>query len=155
MRHKIDLDGFEGRKVEVESGGLKHPRLLVDDIPVEMIGKRKMILTKNDGENCVASWSNRTFRLDPIPKLKVGDEVIQVGEPLKWYAKILCLLPLVLFYFGAIGGACGVTAIYINHNICRLQISKFFKFILILLVSSLSLIAAVILVNIFIKLINL
>ncbi len=155
MRYKIDLAGFEGRKIEVEKKGLNNPRLFIDDIPVEMIGKREMILTNNDGENCVASWNNKTFSLDPIPRLKVGNEVIQVAEPLKWYAKILCLLPLVLFYFGAIGGACGVTAIYINHNICRLQISKFFKFILILLVSSLSLIAAVILVNIFIKLINL
>ncbi len=47
MRYKIDLAGFEGRKVEVEKSGFKPPRLLIDDIPVEMIGKREMILTRN------------------------------------------------------------------------------------------------------------
>ncbi|NFP50062.1 hypothetical protein [Clostridium argentinense] len=78
-----------------------------------------------------------------------------MAEPLKWYTKVWCLLPVLLLYYGAVGGACGGTAISINYGICRLQINKFFKFILILLVSSLSLIAAVILVNIFIKLINL
>ncbi len=46
MRYKINLAGFEGKKVEVERKGLNNPRLLVDDIPVEMIGKREMILTR-------------------------------------------------------------------------------------------------------------
>ncbi|WP_291578946.1 hypothetical protein [Clostridium sp. UBA6640] len=46
MRHKIDLVGFEGRKVEVEKSGFKPPRLLIDDIQVEKIGKREMILTR-------------------------------------------------------------------------------------------------------------
>lgn len=47
MRYKINLAGFEGRKIEVEKKGFKPPRLLIDDIPVEMIGKREMILTRN------------------------------------------------------------------------------------------------------------
>ncbi|WP_461614300.1 hypothetical protein [Clostridium sp. Marseille-QA1073] len=47
MRYKIDLAGFEGRKVEVERIGFKPPCLLIDDIPVEKIGKREMIITNN------------------------------------------------------------------------------------------------------------
>ena len=50
-----------------------------------------MILTNNDGKNCVASWNFRPLAFDPIPRLKVGDEIIQVVEPVKWYAKIFCL----------------------------------------------------------------
>ena len=46
MKYKIDLAGFEGRKVEVEKKGFKLPCLLIDDIPVEKIGKREMILTR-------------------------------------------------------------------------------------------------------------
>lgn len=147
MRYKIDLDGFEGRKVEVEKSGFKPPRLLIDDIPVEMIGKREMILTNNNGDNCVASWTNKPFSADPIPKLKVGDEEIQVVEPLKWYTKVWCLLPVLLLYYGAVGGACGGAAISINYVICRLQINKFLKFLLTLIVSALSFIAANILVH--------
>jgi len=147
MRYKIDLAGFEGRKVEVEKSEFKPPRLLIDDIPVEMIGKREMILTNNNGENCVASWTNKPFSTDPIPKLKVGDEEIQIVEPLKWYTKVWCLLPLLLLYYGAVGGACGGVAISINYFICRLQINKFLKFLLTLIVSVLSFIAANILVH--------
>ncbi len=87
-----------------------------------------------NGENCLASWTNKAFSMDPIPKLKVGDEVIQVVELLKWYTKIWYLLPLLLLYCGA--------AVSINYGICRLQINKFLKFLFTLIVSALSFIAA-------------
>lgn len=141
MRYEVKLDGFEGKKVEVEVKGIGNPRLLIDNEPVAVEKKRKMKLIKNDGTEVIANWKHSFFSVDPIPKLVVDGKEFQVTEPLKWYVKVWCGLPLLLVLWGgALGALCGVIGISINSKIFRSSLNTILKFLISLVVSSLAVI---------------
>lgn len=57
---------------------------------------------------------------DPVPTLRVGDEVVQLAKPLKWFEYAWAALPmLLLFVGGALGGLAGALGSYCNFRIFR------------------------------------
>lgn len=139
MRYEVKLDGFEDRKIEVEVKLTRGPRLLIDGKAIPTDRKNKMILCRNDGVEVIATWKSSFFSVDTVPKLVVDNKEIQVVEPLKWYVKVWCSLPLLLLFGGgALGAMCGFIAIYINSKIFRSSMNQFLKFLTTIIISLLA-----------------
>lgn len=134
MRYLVKLDGFEGQIIEVEVNGMGKPRLLVNDKLVPVGKRRKMLLQRNDGTEVIATWkagSIGNMSFGDIPKLVVNGIEIQVVEPLKWYSKTWCCLPLVLVFIGgALGGLLGGLSTMVNFSIFRTSMNRFLKYVL-------------------------
>ncbi|WP_053956062.1 hypothetical protein [Inediibacterium massiliense] len=135
MKYLINLDGFEGQKIEVQMSSIKGPCLFINDQPVPKGKKRKMLLTRNDSKEVIATWKHNFLGLD-LPSLVVDGKEIQIVEPLKWYAKVWCFVPVPLVFLGgAIGAGLGTIGISINSMIFRSSMNIFVKFLLSSLVS--------------------
>lgn len=99
MKYPINLSGFEGQKLEVQSPGIfAGAKLLVDGEPAPK-GKKwgEMTLHRNDGKEVVARFQGGFM---DVPRLNVDGNVIQIVEPLKWYQWIWNALPLVIVVGG-------------------------------------------------------
>ncbi len=130
MNYTVNLEGFEGQKIEVQPASFfGSAKLLVNNMEARQGIKRgEMILTRNDGREVVATWRN-TF-LD-IPKLVVDNKTISVAKPLAWYEWVWSGWPIVLtFAGGAIGGIIGALALVANLSIFRSQQNTLLKYIL-------------------------
>lgn len=99
MKYQINLRGFEGQTIEIQSPGLlTGAKLFVNGEPAPRGAKRgQMILRRNDGKDVIVQFKG--FFLD-VPDLLVDDEVLQVVEPLKWYEWIWNCLPLLIVIGG-------------------------------------------------------
>jgi hypothetical protein len=125
MKYTVDLEGFEGQKIEVQPAGL--------------FGAAKLFV--NDGE-VVAAWRNNFL---DVPKLVVENKLINVAKPLAWYEWVWNGWPVVLLFGGgALGGLFGALAIVINLNVFRSQQNTGLKYLLTGLISFSALIAYII-----------
>ncbi|MBU5675779.1 hypothetical protein KQI88_05065 [Alkaliphilus sp. MSJ-5] len=139
MRYEVKLDGFEDKKIEVEVKSIRGPRLLINGKAIPKDRKNKMILCRDDGVEVIATWKSNFLSVDAVPKLVVDDKEIQVAEPLKWYVKVWCSLPLLLLLWGgALGAMCGFIAISINSKIFRSSMNQFLKFLTTIIISLLA-----------------
>lgn len=121
MNYPINLHGFEGQRIEVQSAGLlAGPKLLVNGQPAAKGPKRgQMSLRRDDGREVVAAWKLQFMGLD-VPQLTVDGQTITVAEPLPWYVWAWSALPiLLLFIGGALGGIAGAVGFSINTSIFR------------------------------------
>ena len=144
MKYTVDLEGFEGQKIEVQPAGLfGAPKLFVNDVEARNGAKRgEMILTSNDGREVVAAWRNNFL---DVPKLVVENKSINVVKPLAWYEWVWNGWPVVLLFGGgALGGLFGALAIVINLNVFRSQQNTGLKYLLTGLISFSALIAYII-----------
>ena len=137
MRYTVDLEGFEGQKIEVQPAGLfGAAKLFVNDVEARNGAKRgEMILTRNDGREVVAAWRNNFL---DVPKLVVENKLINVVKPLAWYEWVWNGWPVVLLFGG------GALAIVINLNVFRSQQNTGLKYLLTGLISFSALIAYII-----------
>ena len=114
----IAYPGFEGRGLALLTAGMwKGAGLLLDGAPVPMKGG--VFLVKNNAGAEVMIKFVRGF-IDPIPKLRIGQDVVTLAKPFTWYQYIFIALPLSLFFLGGLLGALfGAIAAYLNAQIMR------------------------------------
>lgn len=128
MKYPINLKGFEGQTVELQSAGLiSSIKLLVNGQPAPKGKKRgDMLLRRDDGQEVVARFKS-TFM--DVPSLLVDGQIIRVVEPLKWYEWIWNALPLLIVFSGGfIPILIGFVAASINLSIFRKQETALAKY---------------------------
>ena len=128
MKYVVQLPGFEGQTVEVQSGGFfSSAKLFVDGKEAAKGTKRgEMLLTDSYGSKVIATW--RGNFLD-VPNLFMEGKIIKVVEPLKWYQWLWNALPVALVVIGgALGGGLGFLAVSINMSIFRSQQDPILKY---------------------------
>ena len=90
------------------------------------------------------------IRWQPRPKIKIGDEIVELASPLKWYEYVWIGIPIVLvFSGGAIGGLVGVVAAIASGKIFRGNNGSAAKYGLSALITLGSFIAFVVLATVF------
>lgn len=135
MKYTVNLQGFEGQTIEVQSQGmLSGAKLLVNGKPASKGTKRgEMLLQRNDGREVIAKF--QPAFLD-VPKLELDGQTIQVVEPLKWYEWAWNGIPLLIVFLGGmIPFLIGFAAFSINATLFRSQSNTLAKYGLTALVS--------------------
>lgn len=114
----IQHAAFAGRGLAVRAAGLlKGPRLLIDG--GEVRGRRFQFSLRDN------SGSDRTIRLrtnwvDPVPRVEIDGQTIQLARPFAWYEYVWIGLPIVLLFAGgALGGLFGGLAMYSSGHVFR------------------------------------
>ena len=107
------------------SGFFAQTKVMIDDKEVK--GKRgRYIFRNNEGKEITMKLKGG---LDPIPTLEIEGQTVRLVEPFKWYQYVWMGLPvLLIFHGGAIGGAIGATAFFVNANIFRQDKSTLMKY---------------------------
>jgi hypothetical protein len=130
QQYYVMAPGFEGRQFYVEMGGLfSSPKLMIDGQPAARAQKRgHFLLRRNDGVEVVARMRN--VFVDPIPKVIIEGQTIQIAESLKWYEWLWICAPLFLMIVGgAIGGAIGGLTVAVNGRIFRSDMGDTVKYL--------------------------
>ena len=130
----IGHEAFTGRGLAVRTGGFfKGPRLLIDGAEVK--GKRlRFKLRDNVGNEREIRLKGNA--LDPIPKVEIEGETIELVRPLAWYEYVWMGLPIVLvFAGGAVGAGFGIFAVYSSARIFRGDRSAAAKYVISALIS--------------------
>ncbi len=143
MKYPGNLTGFEGQTIEVQTGIFTGPKLLVGGQRVPKGPKRDdMLLRRNDGTEIIATFEPQGFMGLDVPKITMNGQVVNVAEPIKWYAWIWTGLPMLLAIAGgAIGMLVGILSVSVNFIILRSSLPGIAKFGLIMLVSALAVVA--------------
>ena len=139
MSYPLFIPGFENHDIEIEpSGFIRGPRLLLDGNPAPRGPKRlQYVLTLPNGSKSIVQL--KPSILDPVPKVVVDGDQIEVVEPLSAIQLIWSGLPIImLFVGGAIGGLIGGGAYWINNLVFRPEMSTAEKYILTALISAIA-----------------
>jgi hypothetical protein len=139
MRIPLDLDGFEDHEVVVETAGLlSNAKILLDGKRAPKGSKRNTyVLRSTYGFKVIIELKQSIF--DPVPRLIVDGYPIKYTEALSPIQWIWSGLPMVLIIIGgAIGGAFGATAFWINMRVFRGDMSEIEKYILTGLISAIA-----------------
>jgi len=136
----LDVAGFEGRGLAVRPAGLwRGAALVCDGAPVRRTGAA-FELKDNSGAPVAFRFGQVPF--DPIPKVIVRDEVIELAPPLAWYQYVWILLPVALLVVGGLlGGLAGGAAAFANMQIMRQPGPVWMKYAITGLVSLAALVA--------------
>ena len=129
--HKVLINGFEGRSIEVVPQTMFGTvKLLIDgQVPPKGPKANQIILRQFNGHEVIATWKPKLFGMD-VPDLLVDGTTVQVVEPLKWHEWLWAGLPLSLIFFGgALGGGLGALAFSLNIRIFRSSARGWLKFI--------------------------
>ena len=134
MRIQLPIPGFEGHELAVETAGFfGGAHVLLDGAILKKQGGRYRV-KRNSGEELALKLEHNF--LDPIPKVRVGDEVITLVRPLTWYEYLwLCVPILLVFAGGGLGALVGILATYTSARIFRSDRSTRAKYGLTALVS--------------------
>lgn len=139
MSYPLFVPGFENHDVEVKPSGFAHgPRLLLNGNPAPRGPKRhQYVLTLPSGSKSVVQL--KPSLLDPVPKVMVDGEQIEIVEPLAVFQLIWSGLPLLLLFIGgAIGGLIGGGAYWTNLLVFRSEMRSAEKYILTALISGIA-----------------
>ncbi|WP_092459687.1 hypothetical protein [Thermoflavifilum thermophilum] len=130
MNYEVNIEGFEGQDIEVKTSFWSGPKLLINGQLAPKGSKRgEMLLQSNVGKQFVARWKPQIMGID-IPQLVVGDKVINLVEPLKWYQWVWGGLPIALvFVGGALGAIAGITGFAINAKVFRTEMDSVLKYV--------------------------
>ena len=118
MRIPINHPAFKTRHLSVEAASfLTGPKLLLDGVLVKRKGRSYLVGSDAGQEVPVKVLYNF---LDPIPKVKIGEESIELAKPLQWYEYVWIGIPMLLvFAGGALGGFVGAGSTVVNGRIFR------------------------------------
>lgn len=131
LRYLINAPGFEGRQIVVQgSGWFSGAKIFLDNRPAAKGPKRgTFLLSRNDGQQVEAQL--RGTLLDPVPKLVLNGEQIELERPFQWYEWLWICLPIVLLFLGGgLGGLLGGLSLAINARILRAQFGDVGRFLL-------------------------
>jgi hypothetical protein len=118
MRIEIQHPAFKSQRLSVETASIfAGPKLLLNGAVVKRKGRGYLV--QSDSGQDVAVKVMYNF-LDPIPKIKIGEETIELAKPLKWYEYVWIGIPMLLvFAGGALGGFVGAGSTVVNGRIFR------------------------------------
>jgi hypothetical protein len=118
MRLDIEHPEFKTKRLAVETAGwFSGSKLLVNGAIAE---KRKGRFTVPSDSGAEVSIELKYNLLDPIPKVKIGDETLELAPPLQWYEYAWIGIPILLvFVGGAIGGLVGAMGARANGRVFR------------------------------------
>jgi len=114
----IKHEAFAGRGLALRTAGFfKGPRLIIDGGEVK--GKRlRFSLRDNSGQE--REIRLKTNGLDPVPKVQIGGQAIELARPLAWYEYAWMGIPIALvFVGGGLGALLGLAAVYSSARIFR------------------------------------
>jgi hypothetical protein len=119
----INLPGIESGRLLVRAGYFRGPKVFLDDKKLKPAKKQffkrtKTYLIENDKKIYFEIKVKKRF-FDAVPVLFVNGEKTKLVKNLKWYEYIWIFIPLLLFYFGYIGGFIGGAAAFTNSIIFR------------------------------------
>lgn len=150
MKIPIELVGFEGQDLTLETAGMfKRARIIINDKPAAKGSKRdQFVINDNNGFKVVVQLQQSFF--DPVPKLVVDGQSIKLAKPLNTLQWIWSAIPIVLvFVGGAIGGAIGAGAFWINLRVFRSEMGALEKYVLTGMISALAVILSLVVATIF------
>ena len=124
MRYDLNLPGFEGRGLSLDTGPmLGNPTLLIDGRPAPQPARGEYLLRRNDGLDVKATVLPSRFA-DPVPTVVIDGEPIRVAEPLRWYDWLWMGLPVLLVLIGGgFGLVVGLLAVIPSAQVMRTQSS--------------------------------
>ena len=114
----IKHDAFAGRGLTLRTAGFfKGTRLIIDGREVK--GKcLRFSLRDNSGHE--REIRLKTNGLDPVPKVQIGDQTIELARPLAWYEYLWMAIPIALvFVGGGLGALFGLVGVYSSARIFR------------------------------------
>ena len=146
----INLVGFEGQDLTLETAGFfKGARILVDGKPAAKGSKRDQYVIYDNNAFKVVVQLKQSF-LDPVPKLIVDGQSLQLAKPLNILQWIWSAIPVVLVFIGgAIGGGIGAGGFWINMRVFRSEMGAFEKYVLTGMISAISIILYLVVATIF------
>jgi hypothetical protein len=114
----IPLEGFENRRLAVQTGGLvSGPKVVIDGAPAPR-QKGTYFVRNNRGEEVQVKL--KPGLLDPVPRVEIAGQVLSLAKPLTWFEYVWMALPIALVFIGgALGGLCGASAVYASARVFR------------------------------------
>lgn len=109
---------FANRGLALRTASLFNgPQLILDGRRVK--GKRLRFSVRDNSGN-KHEIRLRSNYIDPIPKVQIGDQTIELARPLTWYEYAWMSMPIVLVFSGGVLGAmCGIAGVYSSARIFR------------------------------------
>ncbi len=134
MEYSINIPEVESDKLKlVVPKFFGKTKLLYNGTEVKETNNRYSINTENDKLLLITLKNNY---LDPIPKVLVNDNPIQVAMPIRWFEYVWMGLPILLILQGGLLGALfGFIALRLNINIFRNSKNVIAKYSFTLLIS--------------------
>ena len=109
---------FQRQQLSVQTASFLSSAAVVVDGKAIKRAKGKYNLIADDGTQVTAEL--KINPLDPIPQLKLQDEVLMLAPKLTWYEYLWTGLPLVLLFAGgSLGALIGASAAYANTRVFR------------------------------------
>lgn len=139
MELTLNHEKLQGRMLTLQTASFfRGPRLLSGGMPMQ--GKRGTYTVRdNQGQEIMIKIKGNL--LDPIPKVNIDGQELQLAPPLAWYEYVWMGLPIILvFAGGALGALFGISAVYASSRIFRSDRSAASKY----LISGLFSVAAVV-----------
>jgi len=148
MQLEVQHPEFKSQRLAVETAGtFRGPKLLLNGTIVKKQKGRYTVTADSGAETTIQLKYNY---LDPIPKIKIGEEVVELASALKWYEYVWIGIPIVLvFSGGAIGGLAGALGANASGRVFRSNRSSLAKYGLSALITLGALVAYVVLVTVF------
>jgi Zn-dependent protease len=118
MRIPIQHAAFKSKRLSVETASfLAGPKLQLNGVVLKRKGGRYVVASDSGQELTIKVVYNF---LDPIPKIGIGEEMIELAKPLQWYEYAWIGVPMLLvFVGGALGGFVGAGSTVVNGRIFR------------------------------------
>ena len=118
MQIEVTHPSFKVQRLAVETAGwFRGPRLLINGALAE---KQKGHYSVSSDSGVPVSIELKYNFLDPVPKVKIGDELVELARPLTWHEYLWIGIPIILVVAGgALGAFFGVLAAYTSARIFR------------------------------------
>ncbi|TCV85428.1 hypothetical protein [Sulfurirhabdus autotrophica] len=115
---EVQHSEFREQRLTVEAAGwFRGPRLLLNG---NIVPRQKGCYKVKSDSGAETTLRLKYNYLDPIPKIKIGEEVIELASSLKWYEYVWMNIPIVLMFIGgAIGGLVGALGANASGKIFR------------------------------------
>lgn len=129
MEIHVSHESFTSSELSIKSSGFwSGPKLLLNGEPQN--GKKNLFdVTDNNGVVRKVLLKNKVF--DPIPKIEIDGETLELAEPLTWYQYTWMGLPILLIFAGGgLGALFGCSATYASSRIFRSEKSNVSKYVI-------------------------
>jgi hypothetical protein len=130
----IKHQAFANRGLALRPAGLFNgPQLILDGRKVK---GRRLRFSVRDNLGTQREIRLKSNYLDPVPKVQIGDQTLELATPLAWYQYVWMSFPIVLVFSGGVLGAMfGVAAVLASGRIFRSDHATAAKYVLSALLS--------------------
>jgi len=127
MQLEVQHPAFRVQRLSVETAGwLRGPQLVLNGTVVKKQLGRYTVAADSGAETSIQLRYNY---LDPIPKLAIGDNAVELANSLTWYEYAWMGIPFVLVLSGGgLGGLVGLIAAHANGRVFRSDHSSSVKY---------------------------